>query len=515
MDIVFINPPGLSYSGFPYGIAILAQILKEQNFEVAVIDASAEKLNESQVVDKVLSFNPEIAGITGLIQASSFNKNISKLLRCKCPAVKQIGGGWWASPAAEFVLRNTCIDYLVVGEADLIIGSLVSALINKRPVFDIPGLCYLDVSGAYVGNIQGRLPEVLTELPLPAYDLFNMEFYMSKVKPEEYALPLHPAFLEIFKERKHKTLNIISMTSGRGCYGRCDFCSASGILRRNYSPAYVVNHMEILAKKYGANTFNFTESLTLSTKNWVKEFCREIINRNLNIYYIALSRGDLVYDQEMLGLLRDSGCVAVGFGFESGNNEMLTRFHKKTTVEQYCQVIQDFQNNGIRVGGSLILNMPGETLKSLNDTVNFIKKTKIIFGIGFAYPYPGTKLFDFAKNNGFVDFEDVMFTVSNKMLTTRKLFNEYLLKYNWNKFDSLQLWRVNKKFEILSARNHFYNKNKNSMIRKFFDKNPDFSTGLLMFYKKMGSSILFMGAFPARAVKKLRRILTNLLPALG
>lgn len=506
-DIVLINPPGFSCSGFPYGIAMLTAILRRDGVRVAVVDASSGKLDERQVLERCTALKPAVIGLTGLIQASGFNKTLSKRLRRELPETRQIAGGWWASQTPEYVLRNTAVEFVVKGESDHIITPLVRALAARQPAHDIAGLCYLDAAGVYKENSAPPLPSDLDKLPLPAYEDFNMPFYFTVVKPQAYGLPLHPDFLRRFHARGHRQLRMMSMTSGRGCYGRCDFCSAAGILRRNYSPGYVVDHMELLVKRFGVNAFNFTESLTLSTRVWVKDFCREILRRKLDVAYIALARADLVYDDELLTLLRDSGCMVVGFGFESGNNGMLKRFNKKTTVERYRQVIADFQRVGIRVSGSLILNMPGETMESLKDTVAFIEQTRVMFGFGFAYPYPGTGLFEFAKNNGFVSVEDVMFVETNKMLVTRKLFDDYLKKYNWNKLDPDQLWQVNRELDRLLVINHFYNSNRSPWLGRLAELNPALTSGCLLLRKSILNAAAFLCALPGRVVRKLTKMM--------
>ena len=205
------------------------------------------------------------------------------------------------------------------------------------------------------------------------------------------------------------------MISGRGCYGRCDFCGASGLLRRNYSAKYCVDLMELVIDRYSPEILEFQESLTLSTKKWVKGFCEEIISRKLNILYSVWSRGDFNYDDETLSLLAESGCYIAHVGFESGNNSVLKNMTKKITIDKYYKLVNDYRRHGINLGGSFILNMPGESEESLYDTVDFIDRSKVAFSFGFAFPYPGTKLYDYVRENSFGDsIEKMIFTKKNE-----------------------------------------------------------------------------------------------------
>ena len=287
-----------------------------------------------------------------------------------------------------------------------------------------------------------------------------MNYYILNIKPENYGFPLKKAIVKkIKKYSEDGKLRLASITSGRGCYGRCDFCAAANLMRRNFSPNYVVNHMEYLIRTYDVNAFNFTESLTLSTRKWVEEFCNEIIGRELKIFYIALARADFNYDEETIKLLEDSGCIILGFGFESGDNLMLRSFNKKTTVERYYKILNDFKKTSIAVGGSFILNMPGEHYNSIKNTIEFIKNTKIVFTFGFAYPYPGSSLYRFAETNSFCNLDDVMFKELNKRITSRQSFEEYINKFNFNNLSKEEIWKVDKLFFRLSDYNYLYNKN--------------------------------------------------------
>jgi len=459
-DIIFLNPFGFGYSGFSHGIATLSSILRNNGINVSVIDASAEKLNSEEVVLRVIREKPKIIGITGFIQASFFNKEVSAGVKKALPEVVQLAGGAWAEYTPEYILRNTKVDYVVRGEADLMLADFIKAIINNESIIDIPGVSYLDKKGNYIENPSLEFPKHLDDLPFPAYDLFNMEYYILDVKPENYDFPLKKSQIrKIKKYSEDRNLRLASITSGRGCYGRCNFCAAANSMRRNFSPQYLVDHIEYLMKAYNVNAFNFTESLTLSTRKWVKEFCNEIINRELVVFYIPLSRADFNYDRETIKLLEDSGCIILGFGFESADNLMLRSFNKKTTVERYYKILNDFKKTSIAVGGSFILNMPGENYDSIRKTIKFIKNTKIVFSFGFAYPYPGSSLYRFAESNSFCNLDDVMFKELNKRLPSRQAFEEYINKYNFNNLNKEKIWKVNKLLFKLFDYNFLYNKN--------------------------------------------------------
>ncbi|MBM3706869.1 MAG: radical SAM protein [Actinobacteria bacterium] len=497
-DIIFLNPFGFGYSGFSHGIATLSSILRNNGIKVSIIDASAEKLESKEVVLKVIREKPKIIGITGFIQASFFNKEVSDGIRNELPEVVQLAGGAWAEYTPEYILRKTKVDYVVRGEADLIITNLIKAIINNELPHNIPGTSFLDKEQNYTENPPLEFPRHLDNLPFPAYDLFDMSYYILNVKPEKYDFPLKKSLIRrIKKNSEDGNLRLVSITSGRGCYGRCDFCAAANLMRRNFSPQYLVDHMEYLMRTYNVNAFNFTESLTLSTRKWVKEFCDEIINRKLTVFYMPAARADFNYDSETIKLLEDSGCITIGFGFESGDNLMLRSFNKKTTVERYYKVIEDFKKTSIAVGGSFILNMPGENYVSIGNTIKFIKNTKIVFSFGFAYPYPGSSLYRFAESNSFCNLEDVMFKTLNKRLPSKTEFKEYIDKYNFNNLNKMKLWKVNKYLYKLFDYNVLYNKN---IVLYFLIR-------LFPFYFEIKKGLIYLKDFTFIFLRKLAKFL--------
>ena len=500
IDVLFIYPSGNNYLGFPFGISTLAAILRKNNFQVSILDASADKLTVSQVADRVRNIKPGIVAFTGPIHTSLFNKELSKMLRELTPSVIQIGGGWWAIPAPEFILRNVSIDYIIKGEADTIIVRLVKALIERESISEISGLCYLDSNGMYRENGVIQLPLNLDDIPFPAYDLLNMDYYILKIKPEKWIWSMKrlPQLKRILKD---KVFKVASISSGRGCYGKCDFCSAAQIPRRNFSPGYIADNMVFLIKNYGVNAFYFNESLTLSTRQWVKDFCREILSRKMNIFYAGLSRGDFNYDSETLDMLFDSGCLGMDVGFESGSNAMLKMMQKNTTVEKYYKTYSDFSNKNIHIFGQFILNMPGESLQTLNETIAFVKNTYMSFSFGVAHPYPGSKLYEFARKNSFCTLEGMMFSLENKGKTTKRAIKRYFDKFNFNNLnlsDFLAKWRI---LENLKTRNYLFQKGHRKLVKIL-----DFCPILLDFWHGMLRGALYFRYAVILAKRKMQII---------
>jgi radical SAM superfamily enzyme YgiQ (UPF0313 family) len=448
MDIVFVSPPDYPYSGFPIGIATLAAILRQNGFSVAIVDASPRKLDQQQTFEKIQALDPRIVGLSGMVHSSAFLRDIASLAYAMPRRPHILAGGWWAMPNPEFILRNTQVDYVVRDEADNIIVPLVQALFAGEDPSSLPDVCSLSPDGLYRQGLSAPLPRQLDDIPFPAYDLCDMEYYSPVIPVEEMLLP--PYVMKRLNGRK--TFKYATMFSGRGCYGKCDFCSAANVLRRNNSPKYIVDNMELLATQYNVDFFFFGESLTLTTRKWVTEFCNELLSRSFKCNYIVTSRVDFKYDDDVLDLLSKSGCVSSGVGFESGSDDMLAMMHKKVKVATARQMTKDMKRHGIGIGGSFILNMPGETLATSRETLEFVREISSdagYLGFGYAYPYPGTSLFRYAMDRGFCSTEEFYFTNDNKRIHSRAEFDAYFAKFDFNNLDRAEMFRIHEELGAL------------------------------------------------------------------
>ncbi len=137
-------------------------------------------------------------------------------------------------------------------------------------------------------------------------------------------------------------------------------------------------------------------------RGYVKEFSREITARGLKISWTCNSRVDTV-DREMLSLMKDAGLWMISFGLESGNNEVLEQTGKKITVEQSKGAVPIAHELGIKTSGHFVLGLPGETERSMNDTLRLALDLPLdIAQFYTAAPFPGTRLYDLALKRGWL-----------------------------------------------------------------------------------------------------------------
>ena len=206
-------------------------------------------------------------------------------------------------------------------------------------------------------------------------------------------------------------LSASTILTAKGCPMGCRFCEDAGTKVRLYTPERVDRQIEQILKAGYESVMFFDDIFTLSMKR-VRELT-EVIKRH-NIYFRCFGHARSLTN-EMAEMLADAGCIEIGFGAESGAQEILDRIDKRTTVGQNRNFVEVCNKNGIKVKAFILLGLPGENHKTLSKTEDFLSylmehkiSTKAAyaltndFDITVFFPYKGTclrKMIDECKEN--------------------------------------------------------------------------------------------------------------------
>jgi len=104
--------------------------------------------------------------------------------------------------------------------------------------------------------------------------------------------------------------------------------------------------------------------------------------------------------------LRESGCVEVGIGIESGSQRILDIVNKGTKVEKNMEIVKLCRSLGLRVKGFCMVGLPGENRESIRQTADFLREADLDdIDVTIHTPYPGSLIYE---NRGKFDiaFED-------------------------------------------------------------------------------------------------------------
>jgi hopanoid biosynthesis associated radical SAM protein HpnJ len=247
----------------------------------------------------------------------------------------------------------------------------------------------------------------------------------------------------------------VALYTTRGCPALCTFClwpqTLSGHAWRKRSTDRVAAEMAH-AKELWPNvkefffdddTFNIQKARTI-------ELCEKL--KPLGITWSCTSR--VTTDYETLKAMKDAGCRLMIVGFESGDPQILKNIKKGATVERARDFARDAHKLGLIVHGDFILGLPGETKESIERTIQFAKDLDCeTIQVSLAHAYPGTELYDYAKENGFILHEKNMADDGGHqlaMIEYPNLSRDYALDavhrfYDEYYFRPKAVWRIVKK----------------------------------------------------------------------
>ncbi len=262
---------------------------------------------------------------------------------------------------------------------------------------DVDGIVWKDDEGKAHGNKRRQFNFNLDDLPLPAYHLIDMDHYLDLPKKGFY-------------NRQKETQRSITFTTSRGCPENCCFCAVhlvSGKVWRGFSVNYVLDHMELLVKKYGVEKFHIEDdNFTLDIER-ARQIIEGVIERGLKIEWDALNgvRADKL-DESLLEKMKKSGCSRLCISPESGNQDVLDNIiGKRLQLDDVVNVASICKKINLPLQAYFIIGFPGETKKTLQDTVDFATMLMrdynvIVAGAMRATPFFGTRLYDMAKEKG-------------------------------------------------------------------------------------------------------------------
>ncbi|MGV8081311.1 MAG: B12-binding domain-containing radical SAM protein [Syntrophales bacterium] len=367
----------------PLGLLSIAAWLEREGHEVSVLDC----LGPGAVPDgeanarTILAFRPDMVGFS--TTTSSFLDGHALAIRLKeaDPRIRTVFGGVHVSAIGGALLeRFGAIDYLCPGEGEVTLAALAG---GEDPA-GIDGLIRRDGERVVAGEDRKAL-EDLDRLPFPAYHLL-------RGFPRGYNLPLFSYI---------RTPGATMVTS-RGCPYRCSYCDRS-VFRQSYrvnSPEYIHEHLRYLRRDFGVRHVNIYDDLFTAHRPRIAELCRLLRSRPLGIQFNCAVRAGHT-DRELLGMLREAGCLMVSVGVESGEPELLARHKAGVTLEEIRETVALIRESGLRVKGLFMMGLPGETEESIRKTSDFCLSLRLDdMNMAKFTPFPGAPVWGGIRAEG-------------------------------------------------------------------------------------------------------------------
>ncbi len=181
----------------------------------------------------------------------------------------------------------------------------------------------------------------------------------------------------------------------RGCPYTCKWCSRAvyGQSYRRRSPQLVAQELKWIESNYDVDTVWFVDDVFTISHKWLEEFRDALISENVKIKYECITRADRMNEQ-VLEVLRDSGCYRVWIGAESGSQKIIDAMDRRVDVNQVREMIRKSKDYGIQSGTFIMVGYPGETESDIIETLHHLKTSDPdLYTITIAYPIKGTPLY--------------------------------------------------------------------------------------------------------------------------
>jgi anaerobic magnesium-protoporphyrin IX monomethyl ester cyclase len=371
------------------GLAYLAAVSEAEGHPVCIHDGDVE---ETPLESILREFEPDLVGITANTTQITAAWRDAELVKSVSDALVVLGGPHpttlpeesAAKPGIDLVVRSegetTWLDLISTREST---GSLST-------LDEIAGITYRRPDGT-LGSTPERRPiavEDLDTMPYPAWHLFKLERYTN----------LQPAIDQV------KGLSLPILTS-RGCPYRCSYCSQIGPRRwRARSVDSVVAEWRWLVQEQGAAEIGVLDDSFNIDRQRVLDICQRLVEEGLNrVPWIMINgiRANLA-DEQVLGAMKQAGCIRAAFGVESGNQRILDSVvDKHLTLDQVRSAFRAARTVGMETIGFFIVGLPGETEQTMEDTIRFAcELDPVVANFSIATPFPGTQMYETVQAQG-------------------------------------------------------------------------------------------------------------------
>lgn len=391
MRILLVNPTQQNVYGRgipppypPLGLLYLASSLEAAGSEVQVLDWDVDVASAAPFCRHLRESKPELVGITSTTPQIDAAFSIGRMVKEVCGS-KVVLGGAHPSALPEETVSDESVDFVVVGEGEETLRDLAEGL-ARQDLEGIQGLWHKEDGSPRANRPRKSLPN-LDGLPFPARHLLRNR---NRYSPPEALSP-----------------RWISLIASRGCPHLCSFCATPRLFGRQIrrrSVGNVVSEIEQEVERFGTREVHIADDCFTSDRRWVLEFCTAVRESGLKLsfYFMNGLRADQV-DREMLSSLKDIGLKNVGFGVESGSNDVLRRSGKELNLETVRESFSLAKSLGLSTWGFFILGLPGETRETVERTIGFALSVDPHYAkFFFLVPFPGTDVWGELEEDGLI-----------------------------------------------------------------------------------------------------------------
>jgi radical SAM superfamily enzyme YgiQ (UPF0313 family) len=410
----------------PLGLAYITAAIKDAGYPCHVVDGTGEALDQirpypdrtdfmmqglsfDEIVERIPA-DSDVIGIGCMFSTLwPVTSQLAHRVRARFPRALLVLGGEHGTAVPEHVLAVSPFDVVVLGEGEETVVALLRARDAGRPWREVPGIAFREGGKVVSTGLSARRRDV-DGITAPDWDAFPLEEYISRHQINGINLG--------------RSMPILGT---RGCPFQCTFCSNPGMWTQRWiarDPKLLVDEIERYRRAYGVTNFDFQDLTAIVKREWIVAFCRELIDRGLNVTWQMPSgtRAE-VFDDEVADLLYRSGCRALAFAPESGSPEILKVVKKQVHLDRMLVSMRAAVRRGLKLSCFIVIGFPDDTRDTLRQTLRLIRRMAVLgvhdVAVSKFVPYPGSELFRRLQREGHLQLDDEFFVSPMDFYTRR------------------------------------------------------------------------------------------------
>ena len=437
--------------GTPLGLAYLYTYAKNntKDIDFYIIDAQALLFENSSkgmdyvwnlLLSRIYEIRPDIVGIGAYYyRAARLFHETCKRIKDTLSSVTIVAGGNYVTDATEIVMEDINVDYAILSEGEMQFAEFLTKYFSGNDLNDLDGFAFRDANNKIHINKKKSYIRDLSVLPIPDRSMLPMHLYGRG----RDAL-----------DRKFNNFRALDMTISRGCPNACTFCTAKNFWGRRIryrDTKTVIDEMQILKEKYGADTILINDDNFLANKRKASEIMREMIDRGLNLNWFCNGGSNVraLNDDKFLDLAIASGYCFFNLAIESSSNETLKKIKKPLKVEESVSLVDKIRNKypDMYINAFFMVGFPFETRQDIINTLEFSRELELDWCSHYIFqPFPGTELYRYCINNKLIKEFDFNCTENHE-------------ESNINGVDWTSKWLFEKNYEYNLRINFLDNRN--------------------------------------------------------
>ncbi len=334
-------------------------------------------LSQELIGQRVQDSGAFLVGISSLFTAYGAEAlRTAQVVKHLCPEAVTVLGGHHPTEMPEEVLkRHDCVDFIIRGEGETAMALLARAIRSGTSVESVPGIGFRTTGG----KLFLRPPAVLADLddvPLPAIDLIDNNFYRRRKKPSAV------------------------IAAGRGCPLGCSYCSigcSSWCGFRLKSVPRVIEEMKRAVFGIGARFIDFEDENISYVRDWFLDLLNEIESQFRGCALELRAMNGLfppTLDEEVVCAMKAAGFTALNLSLCTTCREQLKKFRRPDVRQEFERSLLYAEKYGLDTVAYIIVGAPGQDPRDSVADLVYLAGHSAIAGVSVFYPAPGSADFE-------------------------------------------------------------------------------------------------------------------------